>query len=90
MKIDADYRKPAEAGKLHKIAPRRYNPCGEAWLPVLHTKRQGWTYAALFSNTTQAHDLGKTSNWAVIYYEHDGEERQTRPVLSSLKGRCPR
>src|SRR5439155_24907680 len=65
LKIDADHRKPAKAGKLRKIAPRRYNPTGEAWLPVLHTKRQGWTFTALFSNSTQAHESGKTRDWVV-------------------------
>ena len=32
-------------------------PSGEAWLPVLHTERDGWHFTALFSNTAQAHQL---------------------------------
>jgi Helix-hairpin-helix domain len=90
LKVDADYRKQAKAGKLQKIAPRRYNPRGEAWLPVLHTKRQGWSFTALFSNTAQAHELGKTQDWVVIYYERDGEERQNTVVTETqgpLKGK---
>ncbi len=90
LKIDANYRKQAKAGKLHKIAPRRYNPKGEAWLPVLHTKRQGWTFTALCSNTAQAHELGKTQDWVVIYYERDGQERQHTVVTETqgpLKGK---
>ncbi len=83
LKIDADYRRQAKAGKLRTIAPRRYNPRGEAWLPVLHTKRQGWTFTALFSNTAQAHELGKTRDWVVIYYERDGQERQNTVVTET-------
>jgi DNA polymerase (family 10) len=89
LKIDEDYRKQAKAGKLHKIAPRRFNPKGEAWLPVLHTKRDGWAFTAMFSNTAQAHKLGKTDDWVVIYYERDGTERQHTVVTETqgpLKG----
>ncbi len=90
LKVDADYRKQAKAGKLQKIAPRRYNPKGEAWLPVLHTKRQGWDFTVLFSNTAQAHELGKTHDWVVIYYEREGQERQNTVVTETqgpLKGK---
>ncbi len=90
LKVDADYREQAKAGKLRKIAPRRYNPTGEAWLPVLHTKRQGWNFTALFSNTAQAHDLDKTRDWVVICCERDGQERQNTGVTETpgpLKGK---
>jgi DNA polymerase (family X) len=85
LEIDADYRSRADADKLPKIAPRRFNPDGEAWLPVLHTKRDGWAFTALFSNTAQAHKLEKTQDWVVIYYERDGKERQ-HTVVSETQG----
>jgi hypothetical protein len=90
LKIDSDYRKQAKAGKLHKIAPRRFNADGEAWLPVLHTKRSGWKFTALYSNTAQAHKLEKTDDWVVIYYERDGKQRQHTVVTETqgpLKGK---
>jgi DNA polymerase (family X) len=90
LEIDADYRSRADADKLPKIAPRRFNPDGEAWLPVLHTKRDGWAFTALFSNTAQAHKLEKTQDWVVIYYERDGNERQNTVVTETqgpLKGK---
>jgi DNA polymerase (family X) len=37
LDIDLEYRKLAQAGKLPQIAPKRFNPRGEAWLPVLHS-----------------------------------------------------
>jgi hypothetical protein len=42
---------------LRKIVPKRFNPRGEAWLPVLHTRRGDWHFTFLFSNTQRAHEL---------------------------------
>ena len=53
------------------IAPRRFNPTGDAWLPVLHTEREGRHYTALYSNTARAHELGTTHDWVVIYCDDD-------------------
>jgi putative hydrolase len=36
LKIDAEYRKKAAADQLPKITPRRFNPEGKSWLPILH------------------------------------------------------
>lgn len=83
LKVDADYRKQAEAEKLPKITPRRFNPENEAWLPVMHAKRDGWDFTALFSNTAKAHELEKTDDWVVIYYEKDGKERQNTVVTET-------
>ncbi|MBX3065546.1 MAG: DNA-binding protein [Anaerolineae bacterium] len=85
LDIDAEYRRKAAAGSLQKIAPRRFNPDNEAWLPVLHAKREGWSFTALFSNTAQAHELEKTDDWVVIYYERDNVERQ-HTVVTETKG----
>jgi DNA polymerase (family 10) len=85
LDIDAEYRKGAKADDLKKIAPRRFNPTGEAWLPILNTKRDGWDFTALYSNTSQAHQLDKTDDWVVIYYERDGKERQYT-VVTETKG----
>jgi len=89
LEIDAEYRHRAEAGKLQKIAPRRFNPDDKAWLPILHTERGPWKFTALYSNTAQAHELGKTHDWVVIYYERYGKERQNTVVTAQqgpLKG----
>lgn len=51
LEVDSEYREKARVGKLPTIAPRRFNPKGEAWLPVLHAKRAGWHFTALYSNT---------------------------------------
>jgi DNA polymerase (family 10) len=85
LDIDADYRKGAEQDKLQKIAPKRFNPDNEAWLPVLHAKRDGWEFTALFSNTAQAHKLEKTDDWVVIYYKRGDTERQ-HTVVTETKG----
>jgi hypothetical protein len=51
------------------------NPTGEAWLPILHTRRGDTDYTALFSNTPLAHRLGRTDDWVVIYPENGASER---------------
>ena len=90
LSVDAEYIEKTRAGKLRKITPRRFNPAGEAWLPILHTEREGRSYTALFSNTQRAHQLGKTDDWVVIFYEMDGHEDQCTVVTEhrgSLQGK---
>lgn len=83
LDVDDEYRRKAEAGKLRRIAPRRFNPEGEAWLPILHTQRNDWDFTALYSNTKRAHELDKTHDWVVLYYERDGEEGQATVVTET-------
>jgi hypothetical protein len=80
LDVDAEYRRRADAGELRRIAPRRFNPRHESWLPILHTTREGWHMTAMFSNTARAHQLGKTHEWVIIYYECDGREDQCTVV----------
>lgn len=75
LAIDERYRRLAAAGKLPKIAPKRFNPAGRAWLPIMHTTRGDWHFTALFSNTARAHQLGRTDDWVVIYY-YDGDHQE--------------
>ena len=84
LEIDAEYRKKAAAGELPKIAPKRFNPEGRAWLPILHAEREGWHFTALFSNTARAHELGRTDDWVVIYfYDVDHQEGQCTVVTET-------
>jgi DNA polymerase (family 10) len=83
LDVDREYREAAAAGRLYRIAPRRFNPQRQAWLPVLHTWRDGRHYTALFSNTARAHRLGKTRDWVVIYYDGRDGERQATVVTAT-------
>ena len=86
LEIDQAYREKAAAGSLKTIAPKRFNPRGEAWLPVLHAERGGWHFTALFSNTARAHELGRTRDWVVIYY-YDGEHVEAQcTVVTEARG----
>lgn len=85
LDVDREYRERAGAGKLPKIAPRRFNPGAERWLPMLHTTRGNRQYTALFSNTALAHRLGRTHDWVVLYYDGDHGERQVT-VVTAPKG----
>ena len=75
LSVDREYRAKAAAGRLTLIAPKRFNPEGKAWLPVLHTRRGEWHFTALYSNTARAHELGRTRDWVVIFF-YDGEHRE--------------
>lgn len=90
LAIDAEYRQKAEAGELQKIAPRRFNPDNEAWLPLMHTTRDGWKFTTLFSNTAQAHKLNRTDDWVVIYYEPEqvnvNVREQNNTVVTETRG----
>ena len=48
LDVDREYRAKVQANQLRKIAPRRFNPKGDAWLPILHTSRDKWHFTALF------------------------------------------
>ena len=85
LDVDREYREQAAAGQLLTITPRRFNPNREAWLPILHTRRGQRHYSAFFSNTAHAHQMKKTKDWVVIYYDgHDGERQCT--VITSQRG----
>lgn len=89
LDIDAEYRHEAELDRLKTIAPRRFNPTGAAWLPVLHATRGDRHYHAMFSNTARAHELATTKDWVVISREDDGHHGQWTVITSqfgSLKG----
>jgi putative hydrolase len=86
LDVDAEYRRRAAAGELPTIAPRRFNPRAEAWLPVLHTTREGWHFTALFSNTARAHELGRTRDWVVIYYAGGDHVEAQCTVVTETRG----
>ena len=90
LRVDEEYRNRAEAGELRMIAPRRFNPTQEAWLPIMHVEQEGWSFTAMFSNTSRAHELDKTRDWVVIYFERGGDEDQVTVVSETsgpLKGK---
>ncbi len=86
LDVDAEYRRRAARGELRRIAPRRFNPSGEAWLPVLHTQRGPWHFTALYSNTARAHELGRTGDWVVVYYYTDNEPEGQCTVVTETWG----
>ena len=85
LDVDREYRAKAASGELRLIAPRRFNPTGDAWLPVLHTRRGARRYTALFSNTARAHQAGKTRDWVVLYCD-DGTSEHQYTVITTARG----
>jgi hypothetical protein len=86
LDVDRAYRQQSAAGKLPKIAPKRFNPEGQAWLPIMHTSRGQWHFTVLFSNTARAHELGRTDDWVVIYYYDDDHDEGQNTVVTETKG----
>lgn len=86
LDVDSEYRRRDREGNLPKIAPRRFNPGGEAWLSILHTKRGPWRLTALFSNTPNAHRLDRTRDWVVVYFEKDGTTEGQCTVVTETRG----
>ena len=86
LDVDHEYREKASKGTLRKIAPKRFNPSGEAWLPVLHTRRGDWHFTVLFSNTQRAHELKRTDDWVVIYYHADDEPEAQCTIVTETRG----
>jgi len=86
LEVDREYRRKAEAGSLPTIAPKRFNPEGEAWLPVLHTRRGTWHFTALYSNTATAHKLKRTRDWVVVYFYDDDHVEGQHTVVTETRG----
>jgi predicted flap endonuclease-1-like 5' DNA nuclease len=86
LDVDREYRSKVKAKELRMIAPKRFNPKGEAWLPVLHTDRGSWHFTALFSNTARAHELGKVQDWVVLYFHSDSGGEAQRTIVTETRG----
>lgn len=61
LEVDREYRESAVAGRLAKIAPTRFNPKGETWLPVLSHRARGPT-VHLYSRTLPGR-IGQGRRW---------------------------
>lgn len=86
LDVDREYREKAARGELRKIAPKRFNPTGEAWLPILNTVRGPWHFTALYSNTARAHEFGRVTDWVVIYFYRDRAPEGQRTVVTETNG----
>ena len=84
--MDRLYRQKAKVGELPTIAPKRFNPEGESWLPILHTTKQGWHFTALYSNTARAHKLKRTRDWVVMYFYDDEHHESQYTVVTETRG----
>ena len=86
LQIDRLYRKKADEGELPKISPKRFNPDGKAWLPVMHITRKKWHFTGLFSNTQRAHKLERTGDWVVIFFYDDLHHEGQHTVVTETRG----
>ena len=86
IEVDQEYHRKVKQGRLAMIAPKRFNPEGKAWLPVLHTDRDGWNFTVMYSNTARAHELKRTHNWVVVYF-YDGHQQEGQcTVVTESRG----
>jgi DNA polymerase (family 10) len=85
LDVDREYRDKPRRGRSKKSHRAGFNPAGEAWLPIMHTARNGRHYTALFSNTARAHELGTTRDWVVLFCD-DGNTEHRFTVITSEFG----
>ena len=86
LEVDREYRQQAEQGALPVIAPKRFNPEGRAWLPILHTHRDNWHFTLLYSNTALAHELKRTHDWVIVYFYDDHHQEGQCTVVTETRG----
>lgn len=86
LDVDREYRDKSTSDVLPKIAPKRFNPTHEAWLPVLHSRLGSWNFTALYSNTARAHELGRVKDWVVLYFHLPGKPEIQRTVVTEKRG----
>ncbi|KVN41527.1 DNA-binding protein [Burkholderia pyrrocinia] len=86
LHIDRLYRARAAAGTLPTLAPKRLNPEGKAWLPVLHITRGGWHFTALFSNTGRVYEDSPMADWVALFFYDDVLRESERMVVTEAHG----
>jgi Helix-hairpin-helix domain len=86
LDVDREYREGAKAGQLKKIAPKRFNPTGEAWLPIMHTRRDAWRFTALYSNSRLAHELDRLNDWVLVFFEADTTPEGQCTIVTAMQG----
>ena len=86
LDIDRIYLEKTVAGELPLIAPRRFNPAGIAWLPVLHLEKGEWHFTAMYSNTARAHQLDKTRDWVVVYFYDQHHQEGQHTIVTETHG----
>ena len=86
LEVDREYRRQAEQGSLPMIAPKRFNPEGRAWLPILHTHHDEWHFTLLYSNTGLAHELQRTHDWVIVYFYDDHHQEGQCTVVTETRG----
>jgi hypothetical protein len=86
LEVDREYRQKAEQGSLPLIAPKRFNPEGKAWLPVLHTDRDQWHFTLLYSNTARAHELKRTHDWVIVYFYNNHHQEGQYTLVTETRG----
>ncbi len=86
LDVDEEYRRKAREGGLSLIAPRRFNPDNEKWLPILHTRRGDRHYTAVYSNTARAHARKRTRDWVVLFFHQDDTSEGQATVVTEYRG----
>jgi hypothetical protein len=94
LAVDREYRAKIEAGKLHRLPPRRLNPTGADGPPVLYARRGPHRYLALFATAEpdvqrdgvviRREDDGASGRWLVVT-KHTGPLRGLRVVRGREK-----
>ena len=55
----------------------------------LHAVRGSWHFTALYSNTARAHQLGRVTDWVVLFFHKDSQAEGQRTVVTEARGNPP-
>ena len=86
LKVDSMYRKKAQEGSLKTIAPKKYNPSGASWLPILNYQDKNWEIRAMYSNTERAHRLHKSTDWVIIHAYNKMHHEFNNTIVTETRG----
>jgi len=86
LKIDRMYRKKAKQGLLKTIAPKRFNPSGVSWLPIMNYQDSNWQFRIMYSNTERAHRLHKLSDWVIVHAYDSAHHEFNRTIVTETRG----
>lgn len=86
LALDRLYWRKAARGELPRVAPDRFNPLAEAWLPLMHIESRGWWFSVMNANAGRADGLATAGSDVRIYFAGQGACERVRLIESVRSG----
>ena len=86
LEVDQEYRGKATCRIAAADRAQALQSGGQGLAPNPPYGTSPWHFTALYSNTVRAHELGKTSDWVVIFYSSDHRREGQCTVVTETTG----